>query len=67
REGRWHGKTSYNFLLKHKTDDISVTNLKKVYMILPQETSYFKKEKSSIVITEEGEKIASSILKSNDQ
>ena len=67
REGRWHGRTSYNFLQKHKTDDISVTNLKKVYMILPQETSYFKKEKTSIVITEEGKKIASSILESNDQ
>ncbi|MFX0211688.1 MAG: hypothetical protein ACFFDT_37270, partial [Candidatus Hodarchaeota archaeon] len=36
REGRWYGKTSYNFLLKHKTTDISTANLRKIYMLLPQ-------------------------------
>lgn len=67
RQGRWYGRTSYNFLLKHKTDDISVTNLRKIYMILPQQTTYFEKEKTSIVITEVGKRIASSILKGDDK
>ncbi|MFX1508414.1 MAG: hypothetical protein ACFFDC_20220, partial [Promethearchaeota archaeon] len=63
REGRWYGRTSYNFLLKRKTADISVQNLQKVYMTIPQKTSYFIKEKNSIFITEEGKRIASNILK----
>ncbi|PWI47682.1 hypothetical protein CEE45_10475 [Candidatus Heimdallarchaeota archaeon B3_Heim] len=67
REGQWHGRTSYNFLLKKRTDEISVANLRKVYTILPQQTSFFKKEKTSIIITEEGKRVALSILKNNDQ
>ncbi|MHA2031491.1 MAG: hypothetical protein ACW99Q_19105, partial [Candidatus Kariarchaeaceae archaeon] len=67
RKGRWYGKTSYNFLLKKKTDDVSATNLRKIYMILPQQTSYFTKEKTSIVITEEGKKIALIILKNKNR
>jgi hypothetical protein len=67
RKGQWFGKTSYNFLLKQKTEDLSVKNLRKVYMLLPQETSYFTKEKTSIIITDEGKRIASFILKNNDE
>jgi hypothetical protein len=66
REGKWYGKTSYNFLLKKKPDDLSTSNLRKIYMILPQQTSYFKKEKTSIIITEEGKRIALKILKRID-
>ncbi|MHA2155309.1 MAG: hypothetical protein ACXABU_08215, partial [Candidatus Hodarchaeales archaeon] len=66
RKGQWHGKTTYNYLVKQKTVDISATNLRKVYMILPQQTSYFTKEKTSLIITEEGKRIALIILNSNE-
>jgi hypothetical protein len=67
REGKWYGRTSYNFLLKQKPKDLSTTNLRKVYMTLPQQTVFFKKEKTSIIITDKGKEIALRILKKNDQ
>ncbi|MFX0185827.1 MAG: hypothetical protein ACFE95_22310, partial [Candidatus Hodarchaeota archaeon] len=67
RYGPYHGKTTLKYLLYHSPADLSKTNLKLLFNEISNQTDYFAKEKTSIIITEEGKRIASSILKGDTQ
>ena len=62
RGGRFYGQTTLTYLLKNVPLELSKDKLKILFKTLPKDTSYFIKRKTSIVITEEGKKIASRIL-----
>lgn len=58
RKGRWKGQTTINYLIKDCPPEISPERLKMLFRTLPEQTPYLRKEKTSIHITEEGEKFA---------
>ncbi|MFQ5980910.1 MAG: ATP-binding protein [Candidatus Heimdallarchaeota archaeon] len=58
RKGRWKGQTTINYLIKDCPPDISPERLKTLFRTLSSETPYFRKEKTSIYITGEGEEFA---------
>ncbi|MFX0183730.1 MAG: hypothetical protein ACFE95_11660 [Candidatus Hodarchaeota archaeon] len=67
RLGPYHGQTSLKYLISHSPTKLSKTNLKIIFNDIPIQTDFFTRKRSSIVITEEGKRIASNILKSDDQ
>jgi hypothetical protein len=58
RGGRWKGQTTVNYLIKDCPPEISPERLKQLFKMLPGQTSFFLKEKTSVYITEEGQKFA---------
>ena len=64
RKKTLHGKTTLNYLISHSSADLSDSNLKSLFDDISIKTTYFIKEKKSIVITEEGKKMALRIQKS---
>ncbi|MHA2294194.1 MAG: hypothetical protein ACXACK_18695, partial [Candidatus Hodarchaeales archaeon] len=67
RQGPYHGQTTIKYLLSHSPADLSKPNLEVLFNDIPMQTNFFIKRKRSIVITEEGKRIASTILKSDNQ
>ncbi|MFW9917949.1 MAG: hypothetical protein ACFFGZ_20305, partial [Candidatus Thorarchaeota archaeon] len=58
RGGRWKGQTTINYLIKDCPPEISPDRLKQLFKMLPDQTAYFLKEKTSVHITEEGQSFA---------
>ena len=67
RYGPYHGQTTLKYLLSHSSTGLSKPNLEVLFNDIPMQTDYFVMKKMSIVITEEGKRIASAILKGDNQ
>ncbi|MFX0170399.1 MAG: hypothetical protein ACFE9L_00610 [Candidatus Hodarchaeota archaeon] len=67
RYGPYHGQTTLKYLLSHSPAGLSKPNLEMLFKEIHIQTNYFIRKKKSIVITEEGKRIASSILKGDNQ
>jgi hypothetical protein len=67
RFGPYNGQTSLKYLLSHSPPILSNTNLKLIFNDIAVYTDFFIRRRNSIVLTDEGKRIASIILQIDNQ